>query len=66
MDIKITMMLRKIVISSSNENLEYLKSNSKALSARRVIPLEVAGAFSYKKIVSPAKTKNLLKALETG
>lgn len=44
----------QIVISSTIENLEYLKSNSKALSARRVIPLEVAGAF-HSKIVSPAK-----------
>ena len=52
----------QIVISSSNENLEYLKSNSKALSARRVIPLEVAGAF-HTKIVSPAKPK-LAEALE--
>ena len=52
----------QIVISSSNENLEYLKSNSKALSARRVIPLEVAGAF-HSRIVSPAKPK-LAEALE--
>jgi len=52
----------QIVISSSNENLEYLKSNSKALGARRVIPLEVAGAF-HSKIVSPAKPE-LATALE--
>ena len=44
----------QIVISSSIDNLEYLKSNPKALAAKRVIPLEVAGAF-HSKIVSPAK-----------
>ncbi len=52
----------QIVISSSIENLEYLKSNSKALGARRVVPLEVAGAF-HSKIVSPAKPE-LATALE--
>ena len=44
----------QIVISSSIDNLEYLKSNAKALAAKRVIPLEVAGAF-HSEIVSPAK-----------
>ena len=44
----------QIVISSSIDNLEYLKSNPKALAAKRVIPLEVAGAF-HSEIVSPAK-----------
>ena len=55
----------QIVISSSNENLEYLKSNSKALSARRVIPLEVAGAF-HSKFVSPAKqeVQNIVDKVE--
>jgi [acyl-carrier-protein] S-malonyltransferase len=52
----------QIVISSSIDNLEYLKSNAKALAARRVIPLEVAGAF-HTKTVSPAKPA-LAEALE--
>lgn len=46
----------QIVISSNNENLDYLKGNPKALGAKRVIPLEVAGAF-HSKVVSPAKPK---------
>ena len=52
----------QIVISSSIDNLEYLKSNAKALAARRVIPLEVAGAF-HTETVSPAKPA-LAEALE--
>ena len=44
----------QIVISSTIDNLEYLQNNAKALAARRVITLEVAGAF-HTKTVSPAK-----------
>ncbi len=44
----------QIVISSYIDDMKYLKSNPKALSAKRVIPLEVAGAF-HTEIVSSAK-----------
>ena len=44
----------QIVISSYIDDMNYLKSNPKALSAKRVIPLEVAGAF-HTEIVSSAK-----------
>ena len=44
----------QIVISSYIDDMNYLKSNTKALSAKRVIPLEVAGAF-HTEIVSSAK-----------
>ena len=44
----------QIVISSYTDDMNYLKSNPKAIGAKRVIPLEVAGAF-HTEIVSPAK-----------
>ena len=44
----------QIVISSYIDDMNYLKSNPKVLSAKRVIPLEVAGAF-HTEIVSSAK-----------
>ncbi len=44
----------QIVISSYIDDMNYLKSNPNALSAKRVIPLEVAGAF-HTEIVSSAK-----------
>ncbi len=44
----------QIVISSYIDDINYLKSNPKAIGAKRVIPLEVAGAF-HTEIVSPAK-----------
>ena len=44
----------QIVISSFIDDMNYLKSNPKALGAKRVIPLEVAGAF-HTEIVSSAK-----------
>ena len=44
----------QIVISSYIDDMNYLKSNPKAIGAKRIIPLEVAGAF-HTEIVSPAK-----------
>ena len=44
----------QIVISSYTDDVNYLKSNPKAIGAKRIIPLEVAGAF-HTEIVSPAK-----------
>ena len=44
----------QIVISSFIDDMNYLKTNPKALGAKRVIPLEVAGAF-HTEIVSSAK-----------
>ena len=44
----------QIVISSYIDDMNYLKSNPKAIGAKRIIPLEVAGAF-HTQIVSPAK-----------
>ena len=44
----------QIVISSYIDDMNYLKSNPKAIGAKRIIPLEVAGAF-HSEIVSPAK-----------
>ena len=44
----------QIVISSYIDDMNYLKSNPKALGAKRVIPLEVAGSF-HTEIVSSAK-----------
>ena len=44
----------QIVISSYIDDMNYLKSNPKTLGAKRVIPLEVAGAF-HTEIVSSAK-----------
>ena len=49
----------QIVISGLIEDLDYLKSNPKDLDAKRVIPLDVAGAF-HSPTVTPAKN-----ALET-
>ena len=44
----------QIVISSYIDDMNYLKSNPKAIGAKRIIPLEVAGAF-HTEIVSSAK-----------
>ena len=44
----------QVVISSYTDDMDFLKSNPKALGAKRVIPLQVAGAF-HTEIVSPAK-----------
>ena len=44
----------QIVISGKYEDIDYLKSNSNALNAKRVIPLDVAGAF-HSPVVAPAK-----------
>jgi [acyl-carrier-protein] S-malonyltransferase len=44
----------QIVISGRYEDIDYLKSNPKALNAKRVIPLDVAGAF-HSPVVTPAK-----------
>ena len=44
----------QIDISSYIDDMNYLKSNPKVLGAKRVIPLEVAGAF-HTEIVSSAK-----------
>ena len=46
----------QIVIGGSNEDIDYLKLNPKDLQAKRVIPLDVAGAF-HSPIVSSAKNK---------
>ena len=46
----------QIVISGKYEDIDYLKSNAKALNAKRVIPLDVAGAF-HSPVVTPAKKK---------
>ena len=39
----------QVVISSYTDDMDFLKSNPKALGAKRVIPLEVAGAFHTEK-----------------
>lgn len=52
----------QIVISGRNEDIDYLKSNPKALNAKRVIPLDVAGAF-HSPVVTSAK-KNVEEVLE--
>ncbi len=44
----------QIVVSGNNEDLEYIKLNPKSISSKRIVPLEVAGAF-HSKVVSPAK-----------
>ena len=44
----------QIVVSLYIEDVDFLKSNPKTLGAKRVIPLEVAGAF-HTEIVSSAK-----------
>ena len=44
----------QIVIGGSHEDINYLKSNPKDLLAKRVIPLDVAGAF-HSPVVSSAK-----------
>ena len=44
----------QIVVSGNNEDLEYIKLNPKSINSKRIIPLEVAGAF-HSKVVSPAK-----------
>ena len=52
----------QIVISGKYEDIDYLKSNPKALNAKRVIPLDVAGAF-HSPVVTPAK-KDVEEVLE--
>jgi [acyl-carrier-protein] S-malonyltransferase len=52
----------QIVISGKYEDIDYLKSNAKALNAKRVIPLDVAGAF-HSPVVTPAK-KKVMEVLE--
>ena len=52
----------QIVISGKYEDIDYLKSNPKALNAKRVIPLDVAGAF-HSHVVTPAK-KDVEEVLE--
>ena len=44
----------QIVIGGLKDDIDYLKLNPIDLSAKRVIPLDVAGAF-HSKFVSPAK-----------
>ena len=44
----------QIVVSGNNEDLEYIKLNPKSISSKRIVPLEVAGAF-HSEVVSPAK-----------
>ena len=46
----------QIVVSGNNEDLEYIKLNPKSISSKRIVPLEVAGAF-HSRVVSPAKTE---------
>ena len=52
----------QIVISSSNENLEYLKSNSKALVQEELFHLKLLVHFIQK--LFPRQNQNLLKRLE--
>jgi len=52
----------QIVIGGSHEDINYLKSNPKDLDAKRVIPLDVAGAF-HSPVVSSAK-KEVAKVIE--
>ncbi len=44
----------QIVVSGNTEDLEFIKLNPKSINSKRIIPLEVAGAF-HSKVVSPAK-----------
>lgn len=44
----------QIVVSGNNEDLEYIKLNPKSINSKRIVPLEVAGAF-HSKVVSSAK-----------
>ena len=46
----------QIVIGGSNEDIDYLKLNPRDLQAKRVIQLDVAGAF-HSPVVSSAKNK---------
>ena len=46
----------QIVIGGPNEDIDYLKLNPRDLQAKRVIPLDVAGAF-HSPVVSSAKNK---------
>ena len=52
----------QIVIGGTHEEINYLKSNPKDLDAKRVIPLDVAGAF-HSPVVSTAK-KEVEKVIE--
>jgi malonyl CoA-acyl carrier protein transacylase len=52
----------QIVVSGNNEDLEYIKLNPKSISSKRIVPLEVAGAF-HSRVVSPAK-KEVEKTLD--
>ena len=55
----------QIVIGGSHEDINYLKSNPKDLDAKRVIPLDVAGAF-HSPVVSSAKkeVEKVIKQIE--
>ena len=55
----------QIVIGGSHEDINYLKSNPKDLNAKRVIPLDVAGAF-HSPVVSSAKkeVEKVIKQIE--
>ena len=55
----------QIVIGGLKDDIDYLKSNPIDLSAKRVIPLDVAGAF-HSKFVSPAKqeVQNIVDKVE--
>ena len=44
----------QIVVSGNKDDLEYIKLNPKSIGAKRIVPLEVAGAF-HSKVVSSAK-----------
>ena len=55
----------QIVIGGLKDDIDYLKSNPIDLGAKRVIPLDVAGAF-HSKFVSPAKqeVQNIVETVE--
>jgi len=55
----------QIVIGGLKDDIDYLKSNPIDLGAKRVIPLDVAGAF-HSKFVSPAKqeVQNIVDKVE--
>ena len=55
----------QIVIGGLKDDIDYLKSNPIDLGAKRVIPLDVAGAF-HSKFVSPAKeeVQNIVNKVE--
>ena len=55
----------QIVIGGLKDDIDYLKSNPVDLNAKRVIPLDVAGAF-HSKFVSSAKqeVQNIIDEVE--